>query len=211
MKYDSITIDGVEYRPYDHLYSVSACGKVLRKNEPYTPTIHPQGYAACGGNRLVHRLVATVWLRPPEKGEHCHHKNHDKLDNRVDNLEWITPRKHLTERHADVIQRFTRTGPTEAGKQRLRELRLGQKHSEETRAKIGASLKAINHRPAPRYGKRSAEEMARRAKNPTRSTPCIVDGVRYISFAEAGRALGVRSLTLRKRCLSENFPNYQLE
>lgn len=39
---------------------------------------------------------------------------------------------------------------------------------------------------------------------------CVIDGVRYASFNVAGEALGAKPHTLRKRCLSPNFPSYQL-
>jgi hypothetical protein len=39
---------------------------------------------------LVHRIVATAFLRPPKAGEEANHKNLDKVDNRAINLEWVT-------------------------------------------------------------------------------------------------------------------------
>jgi hypothetical protein len=37
-----------------------------------------------------------------------------------------------------------------------------------------------------------------------------VFGVVYRSFAEAAKATGIHRFTLRKRCLSDNFPDYEL-
>lgn len=39
--------------------------------------------------KAVHRIVAEAWL-PDEKSECVNHKNENKLDNRVSNLEWCT-------------------------------------------------------------------------------------------------------------------------
>ena len=39
---------------------------------------------------LVHRMVADTWLRPLQKGEQVNHINDDSLDNRVENLEWVS-------------------------------------------------------------------------------------------------------------------------
>lgn len=36
----------------------------------------------------LHRLVLTVFDRPPREGERALHKNNDPADNRVDNLYW---------------------------------------------------------------------------------------------------------------------------
>jgi hypothetical protein len=37
-----------------------------------------------------------------------------------------------------------------------------------------------------------------------------VSGVEYRSFAEAAKATGIHRFTLRKRCLSENFPDFTI-
>ena len=53
-----------------------------------------------GLRREIHRLVAQAFL-----GDHpdlvVHHKNHDRHDNRVENLEWVTQAQNLAYSRAE--------------------------------------------------------------------------------------------------------------
>ena len=45
--------------------------------------------------RKVHRLVAEAFLDNSENFDTVHHKNGNKQDNRVENLEWIENKEHV--------------------------------------------------------------------------------------------------------------------
>jgi hypothetical protein len=202
----SIEVDGIEYRFFDHIYAVSRCGKVLRKLQPYTPAVHNGGYLTLGRRRLMHRVVAACWLEAFDPDKQVHHINGNKADNRAENLECLTPKEHFGDRHAGLNGHYVRTPET---REKIRQARLGSVTSEETKAKQRAALVGRKRPYFPRAGHSEESKQARSLAHP-RNTKCRVFGVDYRSFAEAAEATGIHRFTVRKRCLSENFPDFEI-
>jgi len=180
----SFTMEGIEYRIYDHLYAVSRCGKVLRQLQPYIPTKHPMGYLVLGRRRLMHRVVAACWLDFFDPNKQIHHINGDKTDNRAENLECVSPKEHMGDRHKGISGKYVRTDAT---RQKIRDFRTGRKDTEDTRRRKAEILNAVC---------------------PKRL--CKFQNVTYPSVSAAARAAGVPVATFRQRCNSKNFPDYEL-
>lgn len=186
----SFEMNGLVYRVFDHLFAVSECGKVLRSFSPYDPRNNRKdGYLTLGRMRLMHRVVATCWLPNPDNKKHVHHINGNKQDNRVCNLQWVTPTEHFGQFHPENGY-YIRSKETV---EKMRASKLGVKQSEESNAKRSAAMK-LHRLSVPVLSK----------------TQCIYKGVIYESQKEAALVAGVTRGCFVKRCRSKNFPDYEL-
>lgn len=82
-------------------YEVSNLGNVrnTKSGQILNPGVSGNGYKQVSlkmkdnnkfMKRYVHRLVATYFLPNPDNKREVNHRNLDRTDNRVENLEWIT-------------------------------------------------------------------------------------------------------------------------
>ena len=74
------------------------------KGKELKPSIDQGGYFVIGLSKnsisktcKVHRLVAEAFLPNPDNLPEIHHKNHDRKDNRVQNIMWISKAGQIDE------------------------------------------------------------------------------------------------------------------
>lgn len=92
---------------FEGKYSVTNDGKVLncKRGKYLKPKLTRFGYYEVALSnqkdgvryvkyKSVHRLVAEVFIDNPSNLEQVNHKDGDKLNNRVDNLEWCTAKQN---------------------------------------------------------------------------------------------------------------------
>ena len=108
-----------EIKGYEGYYEVSTKGKIrsvnriIKKGDVFISrksqemkTFLTRGYERVSLNKegirrkfLVHRLVAETFIPNPDNKKEVNHKDGDKSNNSIDNLEWVTKLENM--RHAE--------------------------------------------------------------------------------------------------------------
>lgn len=124
---------------YEGRYIVSTLGHIknVKRNKLLKPTIDSKGYSNVklymnniqSKTHKVHRLVASAFLSNPDNKPQINHKDENRTNDRVDNLEWCTNKyncnygnhsKHLSkpilqfDKNGNYIRKWN--GASEAGK-----------------------------------------------------------------------------------------------
>lgn len=142
-----------EYRQIENVMvsNYGNCNKKLYLNDGYLK--------AYQNSKGIHILVAKAF---PEicgewfEGCHVHHKDHNPLNNRADNLQIMTAKDHIKlHRESEITKKrkankgekngFFGKHHSEETKEKLSKLHSGMKESEETKRKIGEARKGKKH------------------------------------------------------------------
>lgn len=95
-------IDGVEYREATirgRTKLIDRDGNAInpiRRKQKATTHVNADGYLCFGGGIPVHTYVAQAWLDGYFEGAEVNHKDFNRQNNNVENLEWVT--------HADNVK-----------------------------------------------------------------------------------------------------------
>lgn len=172
-----ITEDWKDIKGYEGYYQISNMGNIrsvdkyvvnnkngslaFKKGKPLKPQKQNSGYLYISLSRedkrknfLIHRLVAEAFIPNPDKLEQVNHKDENKHNNNIENLEWCTQAYNLN--YGTAIERrvsklIGRKVPQEVIDKCIAK-RIGTHHSEETKEKIRQALTGL---------KRSEESLKR--------------------------------------------------
>lgn len=111
-------------------------GKIIKQH------INSAGYVTCSGGVFLHRLLAEAFIPNPDNLPCVNHKDENKLNNSIDNLEWCS--YSYNNSYGTKRQKLSN-----AAKRRLSDPKnhpmYGRKHSEYSRRKMSEHLKGHSY------------------------------------------------------------------
>jgi hypothetical protein len=110
--------------PFNEMYSVTEDGIVInnKKNTEVKPHTDRYGYLRIKlydkkqKYYFIHRLVALTYIENPENKETVNHKDGNKLNNHVTNLEWMTNAENINHAFNNNLIKRTPICCTKTGK-----------------------------------------------------------------------------------------------
>ena len=123
-------------------YIITKEGQIInsRTNRELKPQPNNKGYlrvTLCGKKYFVHRLVAEKYIPNPEHKEQVNHKDGDKTNNSVANLEWVTNQENRNHTVKNNLHLCGDKCPwAKLNSQQVIEIRKNTQYSNEELAKI---------------------------------------------------------------------------
>jgi len=102
---------------YEGLYEVSDLGRVRRNGKILRPVKTRNGYLrvslsknGTGKMESIHRLVGYAFIPNPTNLPQINHRDEDKTNNTVENLEWCDNKYNNNYSHSKPVLQFDRLG-----------------------------------------------------------------------------------------------------
>lgn len=106
--FNSTSEEWKDIKGFENIYQISNLGRIKslkrygrREEKILTPVVGKRGYYTVslwykqnGKTLTIHRLIAEHFIPNPENKREVNHKDANKLNNSINNLEWVTPKEN---------------------------------------------------------------------------------------------------------------------
>ena len=156
------------------------------------PVDNGAGYFHCGlsgKNKYIHRLVAESFLPNDDDLEYVNHKDGNKANNNINNLEWTTHKDNIHHAYHNGLMKYSMISPRPC-------LMCN---------KIFKPSSSVGKYCSRSCSNKTDRGTSRKSRMPDRKE--LYDSLTEDSFAGVGRKYGVSDNAVRKWCIKLSIPS----